>query len=378
MKSRSAVLSAMGLPRPFGESEPLHIMSLDLAEPGPDEVLVRIDAAGVCHSDLSVLTGQRPRPMPMAIGHEAAGSVLRTGNNVDDILPGDHVVLAFMPHCGACTNCRAGRTTLCTPGAVANRDGCLLGGNRRLSTSDGHVNHHLGVSAFSEYAVVHRSSAVVIDRDIPFDIAAVFGCAMLTGAGAVWNTAGMQPGDSACVIGLGGVGLAAVMGGVVAGASTLVAIDPVESKRELALHLGATHACHPEDAAEVVSRATEGGVRWAIEAAGVVSAIEQAFSLLARGGAVVSVGLPAPDAVLSLPAVAFVADAKSLIGSYMGSCEPQRDIPKMVALWREGKLPVEKLVDGRYPLREVNAAMDRLADGVAVRQILLPHGEERA
>lgn len=375
MKSRSAVLSTMGLPRPFTDSAPLAIVELELDKPGPEEILVEIQAAGVCHSDLSVLTGQRPRPMPMAIGHEAAGKVLAKGDTVTDVEVGDHVVLAFMPHCGDCSNCHAGRTTLCVPGAQANRDGVLLGGHRRLHSADGPVNHHLGVSAFSEFAVVHRSSAVVVDRDIPFEVAAVFGCAMLTGAGAVWNTAGVDRGDSLCVLGLGGVGLAAIMGAVVAGADPIIAIDPVEAKRDLAMELGATHACEPGEAAEVVRDATGTGVRWAIEAAGVVPAMEQAFRLLSRGGSVISVGLPAPDAQITLPAVAFVADAKSFVGSYMGSCEPQRDIPRMIALWRDGRLPVHKLVDGRYPLSSVNSAMDRLAEGLAVRQILLPHLE---
>ncbi|MBB3038068.1 alcohol dehydrogenase catalytic domain-containing protein [Hoyosella altamirensis] len=376
MKSRSAVLSNMGQSRPFAETAPLQILDVDVDSPGQGEVLVQIEAAGVCHSDLSVLTGQRPRPMPMAIGHEAAGRVVEVGPDVPGIRPGDHVVLAFMPHCGTCVNCAAGRTTLCIPGGQSNREGALLGGHHRLTVGGQRINHHLGVSAFSEYAVVHHSSAVVIDDDVPFEIAAVFGCAMLTGAGAVLNTAEVQPGESVCVIGLGGVGLAAVLGAVLAGATPIVAIDPVESKRQLAVELGATHACHPRDAASLIGSLTRDGTRWAIEAAGVVPAMEQAFSLVGRGGAVVSVGLPAPDAQLTLPAVAFVADAKSFIGSYMGSCQPQRDIPRMIAWWRQGFLPVEKLVDGTYPLSAVNRAMDRLAEGTAVRQILLPQTQE--
>lgn len=373
-RTRAAVLTAMGAPRPFGASAPLSVEDLALDAPGQGEVLVRVEAAGVCHSDLSVLTGQRPRPMPMAIGHEAAGVVVGVGAGVADLAAGDHVVLVFMPHCGSCPACAAGTPTLCAAGAAANRDGTLLGGGRRLRRADGQpVHHHLGVSAFAEYAVVHQSSAVRVDPDIPFEVAAVFGCAMLTGAGAVWNTAGVAAGDAVAVLGLGGVGLSAVLGAVVAGADPIVAVDPEPAKRALALELGATHACAPADAPAVAAGLAGGGVRWAVEAAGVVPAMEQAFALLRKGGTVVAVGLPAPDARLCLPALAFVAEAKGFTGSYMGSSDPGRDIPKLTALWRAGVLPVAKLVSGTLPLEQVNTAMDRLADGTAVRQILLPH-----
>jgi alcohol dehydrogenase len=346
MKTRCAVLSEMGATPPFASSGPLRITELELDAPGEDELLVRIESAGGCHSD-----------------------------GVADVQPGDHVVLVFMPHCGQCANCRAGRTTLCGPGGAANRDGTLLGGGRRLHDSDGSsVNHHLGVSAFSEHAVVHRSSAVVIDKDIPFDTAAVFGCALLTGAGAVWNTAGVGRGDSVAVIGLGGVGMAAVLGAVVAGAGPIIAIDPLPAKQQLALALGATHAAAPQEAQALAAELTGGGVRWSIEAAGVVPAMEQAFALLGRGGSAVSVGLPAPDATITLPALAFVGEAKSFIGSYMGGCLPQRDIPRLAELWRSGALPVERLISGTIGLEDLNTAMDTLAQGAAVRQIVRPHG----
>ncbi|MGL4304747.1 MAG: zinc-binding dehydrogenase, partial [Mycobacteriaceae bacterium] len=250
----------------------------------------------------------------------------------------------------------------------------LLRGGRRMHSDNGdEIHHHLGVSAFSDYVVVDRSSAVAIDKEVPFDIAAIFGCAMLTGCGAVRNTAQVQPGESVAVIGLGGVGQAAILGAVVSQAAVIVAIDPVPNKRELALSLGATHACSPEDAATVVAAATNGlGVQYAFEAAGVVPAMEQAFTLTAKGGTMVSVGLPSPSAQLSLPAVSFVAEAKSIVGSYMGSSVPQRDIPMMINLWKQGKLPVDKLMSGTLPLNSVNEAMDLLAKGNAVRQILVP------
>ncbi|GGC64178.1 alcohol dehydrogenase catalytic domain-containing protein [Hoyosella rhizosphaerae] len=369
---RAAVLFDMGRTQPFVDSQPLAITDVVLDSPGVGELLVKIEAAGVCHSDLSVVTGQRPRPMPMVLGHEASGVVEAIGPDVSGIKPGDHVVLAFMPQCGRCSYCVSGRTTLCSAGAKSNGAGTLLGGGVRIR--DGHgapIQHHLGVSAFSEYAVVHHSSAVVIDSDVPLDIAALFGCAMLTGVGAVWNTAGVSEGDGVAVIGLGGVGLAAIMGAAVSGAYPLVAVDPSPEKRALARELGATHDFSVSEADEGVKGL--GGVRFAVEAAGVVPALEQAFRILERGGTAVSVGLPAPSATITLPALSFVAEAKGIVGSYMGSCRPGRDIPKMISLWRDGQLPVEKLLDGEVSLSDINGALDRLEAGAAVRQIVRPN-----
>ncbi len=373
MKTRSVVLRNSGVPTPFTSSLPLTIEELDLAPPGPGELAVRVESAGVCHSDLSVVTGARPRPLPMALGHEAAGVVTDLGPGVEDVRIGAHVVLVFVPSCGACTYCTSGRPALCPAGAAANGSGELLGGGRRLTAADGPINHHLGVSAFGERVVVDRSSAVIVDDDVPFDVAAVLGCAMLTGFGAVHNTAAVAAGDSVTVIGLGGVGQAAILGAAAARASVILAVDPVEHKRALAIELGATHACSPRDAEGVLGQLTGGGTRWVFEAVGSAPVMEQGFALTARGGTMVSVGLPAPDAVLRLPALAFVSEAKTLTGSYMGSSVPQRDIPRMVRRWKDGALPVEKLISDVLPLAEINLAFDRLADGQAVRQLIHPH-----
>ena len=395
MKINGAVLRKVGASRPYTASKPLVIEELDLTGPGPGELLVRIEAAGVCHSDLSVVTGQRPRPVPMALGHEAAGVVVEIGDDVTDVQRGDHVVLVFVPSCGGCDHCRAGRPALCTVGGAANTKGELLAGGSRLRSvrpgggdgRDSHdvhdvhdvhdgaelVHHHLGVSAFAEYAVVDRASAVVIDADVPFEVAAVLGCALLTGFGAVHNTAGVQAGETVTVLGLGGVGQAAVLGAVAADAAMVLAVDPVEHKRQLALELGASHACAPEDAAALLQSVTGGGTRWVFEAAGVAAVMEQAFALTGRGGTTVSIGLPPPDASIRLPALAFAGEGKTITGSYMGSAVPQRDIPAMVSLWRSGELPVEKMVTGVLPLGDVNEALEQLADGQAVRQLVLPH-----
>lgn len=252
MQVKAAVLQGMNVPRPYGQSKPLAIEEIELSPPGPGEVLVRIRAAGLCHSDLSVINGDRPRPMPMALGHEAAGVVEALG---------DHVVMVFMPSCGHCLPCAEGRPALCEPGAAANAAGTLLGGAIRLNYHGQTVHHHLGVSAFAEYAVVSRNSLIKIDRDLPFVEAALFGCAVLTGVGAVVNTAEVKAGSTAVVIGLGGVGLAAVLGARAAGASKIVAVDLSLEKLALARELGATAVMNgrDEDAVEQVRELTSGG-----------------------------------------------------------------------------------------------------------------------
>lgn len=370
MKTTAAVLRAIEAPRPYTDSRPMVLQEVELAAPRAGELLVRIEAAGVCHSDISVVDGSRLRPLPMVLGHEAAAVVERVGAGVEDVKVGDHVVLAFVPSCGHCPECGGGRPALCVPAAAANGAGRLLHGDAVLHDAGGTLFHHLGISAFAKHAVIARESAVVIPRDVPLATAALFGCAVLTGTGAVLNTARLRAGQTAAVYGLGGVGLAAVMGAKVAGAAQIVAVDPVASKREAALALGATEALTPEDAAGLRERM--GGVDFAFEAAGVPAVLEAAFKALKRGGTCVAMGLPHPAKTVTLPALAFAGEGKSLVGSYMGSSDPQRDLPHYLALWREGKLPVEKLHSGSYPLSQINEAFERLAAGTAIRQILLP------
>lgn len=365
MRIRSAVLHSAPADRPYRETKPLEVIELELDPPGPGEVLVQIEAAGLCHSDLSVVDGNRIRPVPMALGHEAAGVITEVGPGVRDVCPGDHVVLVYVPSCGSCRYCSSGRPALCPDAAAANGRGDLIGGGTRLHALDGtEVRHHLGVSGFADHAVVDRNSVVVIDQDIPLDTAALFGCAMLTGFGAVVHTADVRPGDSVAVLGLGGVGQAVVMSAAAAGAGAVLAIDPVPAKRDLARELGATDVCSPGDA--------PGGHDWVFEVVGSAPVLEQAYALTGRGGSTVSVGLPHPDARISLPALSIVAEGRSILGSYMGSAQPQQDIPAMLALWRAGRLPVERLKSADLPLDDINTALDDLADGQAVRQILRP------
>jgi len=373
MKTVAAVLRAVTPERPYGKSRPMQLEEVELGAPRAGELLVRIEAAGVCHSDISVVDGSRVRPLPMALGHEAAGVVEGIGPGVRDVQVGDHVVLTFVPSCGICPECASGRPALCTPAAAVNGAGTLLHGPSLLTGPDGKpIAHHLGISAFARHAVIARESAVVVPRDVPLQTAALFGCAVLTGAGAVLNTASVRPGQSVAVFGLGGVGLASVMGAAVASAWPIIAVDPVPAKRELARQLGATAVFAPEEAEKGVKDLTGGGADVTFEAAGVPAVLEAAFRAARRGGMTVAMGLPHPSRTLTLPALAFAGLGQSLVGSYMGSSAPQRDIPRYVALWKAGRMPVDRLQSATLPLDQINEAFENLAAGTAVRQVLLP------
>jgi alcohol dehydrogenase len=374
MKMRAAVIREMMKPRPYKESRPFAIEEVEIDPPGEGEVLVRIRAAGLCHSDLSTVNGDRPRPMPMVLGHEAAGEVAELGPGVKDLAPGDHVILVFVPSCGDCLPCMEGRPALCEPGAAANGSGTLLAGGTRMKLGGQPLHHHVGVSAFAEYAVVSRHSLVKIDKKLPFDLAAVFGCAVITGAGAVFNTARLPAAASVAVVGLGGVGLMALLAARAAGARQIVAIDAVDRKLDLARQLGATHAVSATgpDAVEQVRALSGGGVEYAFEAASSVKALELAYNVTRRGGTTVTSSLPHPDHSLPVPATHLVANERTLKGSYLGSCVPTRDIPRYVSLYRQGLLPVDRLLSERIGLEDINEGFDRLSDVATVRQILVP------
>ena len=373
MKIRAAVLDNMGATHPYATSKPLKITTVDLAPPGYGEVLIKVAAAGLCHSDLSVINGDRPRPMPMALGHEAAGVVHELGEGVFDLKVGDHVVVVFVPSCGHCAPCAEGRPALCEPGAAANGAGTLLSGARRLTRDGAPLNHHLGCSVFAEYATVSRHSIVKVDPSIPLDHAALFGCAVLTGVGAVVNTAKVSVGSSVAVIGLGGVGLAALIGAKAAGARQIIAVDLSDDKLQQAILLGATHTVNAgtSDASEQIRSISAGGVEYAFEFAGSIRALELAYKITRRGGTTVTAGLPPSTAMLPLPAVSLVAEERTLKGSYIGTCVPSRDIPRFVDLFSQGRLPVDKLLTGRLKLDEINVGFDLLHEGKAIRQVVV-------
>jgi alcohol dehydrogenase len=374
MKIQAAVLHEIGRPAPYADSRPLAIEEVELEGPGDGEVLVRIRAAGLCHSDLSVINGDRPRPVPMALGHEAAGVVEVLGAGVGDLEVGDHVVLVFVPSCGHCLPCMNGRPALCEPGAVANTAGSLVSGARRLSRNGASIHHHIGVSAFATHAVVSRNSVIRVDRELAFEEAALFGCAVLTGVGAVVNTAAVPPGATVAVVGLGGVGLNALLGARLAGAGRIVAIDLHQDKLELARELGAddTFVAGDPDCVEQVREATAGGLDYAFEMAGSVAAMDLAYRITRRGGTTVSAGLSHPAHDFALKHVGLVAEERTIKGSYIGSCVPGRDIPRFIALYRRGLLPVDRLLSERVTFDGLNGAFDRLAAGHTVRQVLLP------
>ena len=373
MKIKAAVLNAMGAALPYVQSRPLSIDEVELDPPGHGEVLVKMAAAGLCHSDLSVINGDRPRPVPMALGHEAAGIVAEPGPGVDDLAKGDHVVMVFVPSCGHCLPCSEGRPALCEPGAAANTKGTLLSGARRIRRKGEPVHHHLGVSAFAEYATVSRRSIVKIDRELPLDEAALFGCAVLTGVGAVVNTARVPAGSTVAVIGLGGVGLAALLGAVAAGASRVVAVDLADDKLEFAKGIGATDTfnARKDTCADEIRSATAGGVEYAFELAGSVKAMELAYRITRRGGTTITAGLPPPSANFSFPQVNLVAEERTIKGSYIGTCVPVRDLPRYIALYRQGRMPVNRLLTHRLKLGEINEGFDRLHEGKAIRQVIV-------
>lgn len=373
MKIKAAVLQQMGLAAPYATSRPLTIETVELAPPGPGEVLIKVVAAGLCHSDLSVINGDRPRPMPMALGHEAAGIVEELGEGVADLQVGDHVVVVFVPSCGHCAPCAEGRPALCGPGAAANGAGTLLSGARRISHVGQSIHHHLGCSVFAEYATVSRHSLVRIDRTVPLDEAALFGCAVLTGVGAVVNTAKVQAGASVAVVGLGGVGLAALIGAHAAGARQIIAIDLADDKLQLARELGATHTVNAgqPDALAQIRDLSAGGVEFAFEFAGSIRALDLAYAITRRGGTTVTAGLPPSTATWPLAAVSLVAEERTLKGSYIGTCVPSRDVPRYLALYQQGRLPVDKLLTGRIALEDINHGFDMLHEGRAIRQVVV-------
>jgi alcohol dehydrogenase len=311
--------------------------------------------------------------MPMVLGHEAAGEIVELGSGVTDFARGDHVVCTFVPSCGHCAFCLDGRAALCAPGAAANNAGTLLAGGRRLHRNGEPVHHHLGVSGFAEYAVVACESLIKIDPALDFDIAAVFGCAVLTGVGAVVHTADLQLGQSVLVVGLGGVGLSAVLGALAGGAAQVIAADIDSDKLAQARQLGATATVNTRDAdaLEQVQDLTGGGADLAAEFAGAQAALEFAFAATAAGGKTVTAGLPHPDTRVSIAPVALVTGQRTLMGSYLGGHAPKLDIPEYIALYQAGRLPVEQLLTHRLGLNEINQGFERLAAGEALRQVVL-------
>jgi S-(hydroxymethyl)glutathione dehydrogenase / alcohol dehydrogenase len=355
--------------------QPVRVADVDLAAPGPGEVRVRIAAAGVCHSDLHVRRGEWNVPAPLVMGHEGSGVVTETGPGVTSLAEGDHVVLSWVAPCGRCRYCLAGREARCQLAAtVVAPGGVLQDGTSRLSWGGLELHHYLGVSSFADEAVVPASGAIRIRGDAPLDTAALVGCAVATGVGAVANTAGVEPGSIVAVIGCGGVGLSVVQGARLARADRIIALDVRAEKAALAAKLGATDKLDVSrvDAVEAVREIAPDGVDYAFDAIGLTATTEQAIRMLGLGGAAVVVGLPPAGATARFEPLALAEADQRILGSNYGSVRPAVDIPRLVDLFMDGELRLEELVSGRRPLDGAAAALDELDAGVALRTLLIP------
>lgn len=353
----------------------VRVADVDLAAPGPDEVRVRITAAGVCHSDLHVRRGDWVLPMPLVMGHEGSGVVQEVGAGVTDLVPGDHVVLSWVAPCGRCANCLAGLEARCTVAAtVVAPGGVLQDGTSRLSIDGERVHHYLGVSSFAEEVVVSRSAAIRVRKDAPLDRLALVGCALATGVGAVLKTAAVPAGATVVVIGCGGVGLSVVQGARLAGASRIVAIDVLPAKTAVAARLGATDVIDATvgDPVEQLLAVLTEGADFVFDAIGRIPTIEQSVEMLAIGGTAAVVGLPPTGARASFEPLRLAELEQRIIGSNYGSVRPAIDIPRLVDLVVEGRLDLEALVSGTRPLAEADAALDDLETGGALRTLLIP------
>ncbi|WP_028600888.1 zinc-binding dehydrogenase [Ottowia thiooxydans] len=376
MRMKAAVMYEQGLPAPYADSHPFHIEEVDLEGPGPGEVLVEVRAAGLCHSDLSQVAGLRKRKLPVVGGHEGAGIVREVGAGVTDVKPGDHVVMTVVSGCGHCRTCFTLRPALCQSVTLPRTQGLLANGACRLSLRGEPIYHYSGISAFAQYAITSPKSLVRIPDDVPLDVAAMFGCAVVTGAGSVFNTAKVAPGASVAIFGLGGIGLNGLMAAKVAGASQIIGIDINEGKFALARELGATDVVNARDpkAVEHVREITNGGVDIAFEMSGSFPAMTMANAITRRGGEIICVGLGATDAQFQYAHAGLVTEEKSFRGSFMGSCVPERDIPSYIEMYRQGRLPVDRLKSEAIDFDRLNVSLDLLDRGEVVRQILLPHG----
>ena len=362
---RAAVLREIG--------QPLTVEDVELADPGPGEVTVRIVASGVCHSDWNVITGATPNPLPAVLGHEGAGVVEAVGEGVTAVAEGDHVILSWLPSCGECFYCVQGRDSLCEHAMEGMFEGTLPSGALRLSRNGTPLYHYSFLSTFAERCIVPEECCIRIRADAPLEVAALVGCAVMTGVGAAINRARVEPGSTVAVFGAGGVGLSVVLGAVLAGARDIVAVDPVAYKRELARELGATRVVDPrsEDSAAVLRELTDGrGADYTFDSAGYPGVVTQAYESTRRGGTVVCIGIPPVGAEASLPGPSLPRDEKIVTGSFYGSCRPHVDMPLLLDLFMDGRLPLDKLVSRTYELDAVNDAFAAMNNGEVARAVL--------
>jgi len=348
-------------------NQPLTIEEVELAKPKGREVLLRTAFAGLCHSDLHYIEGLYPHPTPCVLGHESAGIVEAVGDGVTYVKPGDHVITCLSVFCGTCPQCITGHPNLCENTEVKMPAGAA----RRMSWKGGHMNQAFNLSSFAEQMLVHENAMVKIDPDVPLDRAALVGCGVMTGVGAVFNAAKVEPGATVAVIGCGGVGLSAVNGAALAGAERIIAIDTIASKLELARELGATDTLNASNAdpVEQVREMTGGGVQYSFEALGTKTTAEQAFAMLRPGGTATIIGMVPFGVKIELHGYDFLRDRK-LQGTSMGGNRFRVDMPRLLSLWRQGRLKLDHLISGRLKLGEINDGFAALKSGAPVRQLI--------
>ncbi len=354
-----------------GPDQPLELQQLELEAPHAGEVAVRVEASGLCHSDLHVMMGEWLEPPPMVLGHEGCGVVESVGGGVDHVAPGDRVVLSWFASCGSCARCREQRPWICTRSRA--NESLMADGGTRLRACDGTaVRAYLAVGSLAERAVVPSSGVVKVPQTLPPEVGALIGCAVATGVGAVMNTAAVRAGQSVVVVGCGGVGLSVVMGAVLAGASVVVAVDTQDAKLQLATELGASHAVRAGSGADDrIAAILPDGPDHVFEAIGLVSTIEWAIGLLPPGGTATLVGMTPQDQRIAIDPLEFAIGGRTLLGCTYGSCRPERDFPRLAELQLAGRLPIDRLVSERIALDDVNRAFDQMRAGDGARRVVV-------
>lgn len=354
----------------YGFGEPLVVEEINVDPPRYGEVSVRMGASGVCHSDLHTAQGIHPASLPVILGHEGAGIVEDVGDGVEHLSVGDHVILSWLPYCGRCRFCASGRPALCA--ALAWSDaGTMRDGTTRFHRGDVPLRHYTA-SSFAELTVVPAQTAIPVDRSLPFTELALLGCAVMTGTGAVLNTAAVRPGETVAVVGCGGVGLSIVQGARIAGARTIVALDQVDWKLDLARHLGASDTINvaSTDARAGLDEISPGGVDYSFEAIGRPETIEMALGLVARGGTAVLVGMAPPDARVPLDCLTLTVEERSIIGSWYGSCRPPTDFDRLIGFYQRGQIDVTSMITRTCRLEDVNEAFAAMQRGEVARTVI--------
>ncbi len=365
MTSRAAVL--------FEAGQKLEVREVEVQDPGPGEVRIEMVAGGVCHSDLHVMTGHLSAPLPAVLGHEGAGIVSDTGAGVTSVRPGDHVIPLWRLSCGECVYCTGGRPALCAAGTEIRWSGRLADGTSRFKLDGAEIKHFAGVSSFSNYTVVPEKAVLKIPDDLPLERAALLGCAVITGVGAVVNAARVRPGSSVAVFGTGGVGINVVQGAVLAGAEKIIAVDLMASRLEHARRFGATHtidAAVGDPVAQVRELTGGAGVDYAFEVVGLPATMRQAYDSLAKRGVATVVGITPTTAEVTIPSLSLVYEERVLTGSLYGSAAPKTDIPRLIDLYRAGRLKLDELLTRSYPIEEINQAYEALESGETLRSVV--------